>query len=129
MIENPLIKPACASKQDVLELATLWYVNVDLTLNFLGRIWCLQFQNKKVKPVNSAHRCIDVTLVAIGQVFSPWTKTSIYQPIYKCKHRLPINVDKQHSKGGFHLHLLVFPWAHQFNSRIGVLVHSTFEND
>ena len=29
--------------------------------------------------------------------FCPWTKTSIYLPICKCKHRLPINVDKQHS--------------------------------
>ena len=31
--------------------------------------------------------------------------------------------------GGFHLHLLVFPFVHQFNSRIGVLVHSSFGND
>ena len=31
--------------------------------------------------------------------------------------------------GGFHLHLLVFPFIHQFNSRIGVLVHSSFAND
>jgi hypothetical protein len=32
-------------------------------------------------------------------------------------------------KGGFHLHLLVFPFVNQFNSRIGVLVHSSFAND
>ena len=32
-------------------------------------------------------------------------------------------------KGGFHLHLLVFPFVYQFNSRIGVLVHSSFAND
>ena len=31
--------------------------------------------------------------------------------------------------GGFHLHLLVFPFVYQFNSRIGVLVKSSFEND
>ena len=31
--------------------------------------------------------------------------------------------------GGFHLHLLVFPFIYQFNSRIGVLVHSSFAND
>ena len=31
--------------------------------------------------------------------------------------------------GGFHLHLLVFPFVYQFNSRIGVLVHSSFAND
>ena len=31
--------------------------------------------------------------------------------------------------GGFHLHLLVFPFAYQFNSRIGVLVKSSFAND
>ena len=31
--------------------------------------------------------------------------------------------------GGFHLQLLVFPFIHQFNSRIGVLVHSSFAND
>ena len=28
--------------------------------------------------------------------------------------------------GGFHLHILVFPYVYQFNSRIGVLVHSSF---
>jgi hypothetical protein len=32
------------------------------------------------------------------------------------------------SLGGFHLHLLVFPFVHQFNFRIGVLVHSSFAN-
>ena len=31
--------------------------------------------------------------------------------------------------GGFHLHLLVFPLVYQFNSRIGVLVNSSFAND
>ena len=31
--------------------------------------------------------------------------------------------------GGFHLHLLVFPFVYQFNSRIGVLVKSSFAND
>ena len=31
--------------------------------------------------------------------------------------------------GGFHLHLLVFPFVYQFNSRIGVLVNSSFAND
>ena len=31
--------------------------------------------------------------------------------------------------GGFHLHLLVFPFVCQFNSRIGVLVHSSFSNE
>ena len=30
---------------------------------------------------------------------------------------------------GFHLYLLVFPFVYQFNSRIGVLVHSSFAND
>ena len=30
---------------------------------------------------------------------------------------------------GFHLHLLVFPFVYQFNSRIGVLVNSSFAND
>ena len=29
-------------------------------------------------------------------------------------------------KGGFHLHLFVFPFVYQFNSRIGVLVKSPF---
>ena len=32
-------------------------------------------------------------------------------------------------KGGFHLHLLVFPFVYQFNFRIGVLVNSSFAND
>ena len=32
-------------------------------------------------------------------------------------------------KGGFHLYLLVFPFVYQFNSRIGVLVKSSFAND
>ena len=31
--------------------------------------------------------------------------------------------------GGFHLHLLVFPFVYQFNSRVGVLVNSSFAND
>ena len=31
--------------------------------------------------------------------------------------------------GGFHLHLLVFTLVYQFNSRIGILVHSSFAND
>ena len=31
--------------------------------------------------------------------------------------------------GGFHLHLMLFPFVYQFNSRIGVLVHSSFAND
>jgi hypothetical protein len=31
--------------------------------------------------------------------------------------------------GGFHLHLLVFPFVYQFSYRIGVLVHSLFAND
>ena len=31
--------------------------------------------------------------------------------------------------GGFHLHLSVFPFVYQFNSRTGVLVHSSFAND
>ena len=33
------------------------------------------------------------------------------------------------SLGGFHLHLLVFPFVYQFNSRIGILDHSSFAND
>ena len=32
-------------------------------------------------------------------------------------------------KGGFHLHLFVFPFVYRFNSRIGVLVKSSFAND
>ena len=31
--------------------------------------------------------------------------------------------------GGFHLHLLVFPFLYKFNSIIRVLVHSSFAND
>ena len=31
--------------------------------------------------------------------------------------------------GGFHLHLLVFPFFYQFNSRIRVLINSSFAND
>ena len=38
-------------------------------------------------------------------------------------------VDVEGCLGGFHLHLLVFPFVYQFNSRIGVLVHSSFAND
>ena len=30
--------------------------------------------------------------------------------------------------GGFHLHLLVFPFVYQFNSRMWVLVNSSFAN-
>ena len=31
--------------------------------------------------------------------------------------------------GGFHLHLLVFPFVYHFNSRIAALVYSSFAND
>ena len=31
--------------------------------------------------------------------------------------------------GGFHLHLSVFPFVYQFNSRIGVLVKTSFANN
>ena len=31
--------------------------------------------------------------------------------------------------GGFHLHILVFPFIYKFNSRIGVLVYSSFATD
>ena len=37
--------------------------------------------------------------------------------------------DSDGFNGKFHLHLLVFPFVHQFNFRIGVLVHSSFAND
>ena len=30
---------------------------------------------------------------------------------------------------GFHLHILIFPFVYQFNSRIGILVHSSLAND
>ena len=36
---------------------------------------------------------------------------------------------KNKHTGGFHLHLLVYPFIYQFNSTIGVLVHSSFAND
>ena len=39
------------------------------------------------------------------------------------------NIFFQMALGGFHLHLLAFPFVYQFNSRIGVLVHSSFAND
>ena len=35
----------------------------------------------------------------------------------------------QNHLGGFHLHLLGFPFVYQFNSRKGVLFHSSFAND
>ena len=34
-----------------------------------------------------------------------------------------------HNTGGFHLHLLVFPFVYQFPSRIEALVCSLFGND
>ena len=37
-----------------------------------------------------------------------------------------INEFLNHSLSGLHLHLLVFPFVYQFNSRIGVLFHSSF---
>ena len=36
---------------------------------------------------------------------------------------------KDKDSGGFHLHLLVFLFVHQFNSRIRVPIHSSFAND
>ena len=39
--------------------------------------------------------------------------------------RLPVPVER----GGFHLHLLVFPFIYQFHSRIEALVSSSFAND
>ena len=37
--------------------------------------------------------------------------------------------DTNKHNDGFHLHLLDFPFVYHFNSRIGVLVHLSFEND
>ena len=39
------------------------------------------------------------------------------------------NLGYQLDYGRFHLHLLVFPFIYQFNSRIGILVNSSFAND
>ena len=51
-------------------------------------------------------------------------------------NNLPKNIIRKHVSdrsiqdvGGFHLHLLVFPFIYQFNSRIGVLVNLSFTND
>ena len=38
-------------------------------------------------------------------------------------------LDRHVFYGGFHLHLLVFPFIYQFNSRIGIVVNSSFAND
>ena len=43
--------------------------------------------------------------------------------------RLRMPIPSKFDLGRFHLHLLVFPFIYHFNSRIGVLVHSSFAND
>jgi hypothetical protein len=40
-----------------------------------------------------------------------------------------LNAIQRSHTGGFHLHLLVFPFIYQFNSRTGVLVHWSLPND
>ena len=47
----------------------------------------------------------------------------------KCFSFLSFRVQGAQTSGGFHLHLLVFPSLYQLNSRIGVLVNSSFAND
>ena len=78
-----------------------------------------------------------------------WTKNLTTKIIIQRKHRVKWFMNtKKHStpkciyiflhllsftsffnQGGFHLHLLVFPFVYQFNSRIGVLVRSSFANN
>ena len=69
-----------------------------------------------------------------------WNSIVFYQVI---KYKLGLNIDtlltavhsscksclSQGHAGGFHPHLLVFPFVHQFNFRIWVLVQSSFAND
>ena len=43
--------------------------------------------------------------------------------------KIKVTVTESSHRIGFHLHLLVFSFIYQFNSRIGVLVNSSFAND
>ena len=56
-------------------------------------------------------------------IFSDVLELSLSNHIYESESG---EVPSMHNQGGFHLQLLVFPFVYQFNSRIGVLVNSSF---
>ena len=53
----------------------------------------------------------------------------LYLTLFKWMMMMMAQGPQQCSQVGFHLHLLVFPLVNQFNSIIGLLVHSSFAND
>ena len=68
--------------------------------------------------LNSQHKCACFALLLYRQL----TTGLIYNDF--------VNIfDAEWYIGGFNLHLLVFPFVYQFNSRIWFLVHSSFVND
>ena len=58
-------------------------------------------------------------------ILSFW-QDSLPTPDFWCTY---IYFHQARHKGGFLLHLLVFPFVHQFNSRIGVSVQLSYAND
>ena len=103
-------------------------------------------------PVNAVFPDTNSPLVnSLWQPFCAWSIWERWlawycQPLHQCYHRPELKwvwyfykikifyIDVRTSKfecyilhkGGFHLHLLVFPFVYQFNSRIRVLVHLSF---
>ena len=63
-----------------------------------------------------------LTRYSILQLYNSFLILLFHQFVKKKKCRLT-------HTGGFHLHFLVFPFVYQFNSRIGVLLQSSFAND
>ena len=71
-----------------------------------------------------------IILTTIPKVFTPLCLNSA-RPL-ACLQSFPshsITINTKLNFGGFHLLLLVFPFVYHFNSRIGVLVNSSFANN
>ena len=75
----------------------------------------------------------DCTLVHFDNIVSKFESQVqwylSFQKLIKYDYLIEILVELGPEYGGFHLHLLVFPFVYQFNSRIGGLDHSSFAND
>ena len=72
-------------------------------------------------------KCLTINALAPPAVFSfSFYSFSFLQPTvewWDCFYS-----SRASNTGWFHLHILVFPFVYQFNSRIGVLVRSSFAN-
>ena len=99
----------------------------DREIQNMQMFWIFTFQVSTLRHSNCDQR------FDLGQnknMLNEYLLCSETSQMFKKKLEFEIQIQKQAlDVGGFHLHLLVFPVIYQFNSRIGVLVHSSFAND